>query len=62
MNGLDVLQQMQASPDLRDIPIIIITGKDLTAAERVGLGDVAIWNKGNLDRRRLLQSVEQAIP
>ncbi len=62
MNGLDVLQQMQASPDLRDIPIIIITGKDLTAAERVRLGDVAIWNKGNLDRRRLLQSVERAIP
>jgi CheY-like chemotaxis protein len=61
MSGLDVIDQIRATPELRDIPIIMLTGKDLSTVERERLGDVTIWHKGNLDRRRLLQSVEEAI-
>ena len=62
MMGFDVLDQMQAAPDLRAIPVIVLTNKDLTAAERERLGDVTLWHKANLDRRHLLHSVESALP
>ncbi|MHB8626865.1 MAG: pyridoxal-phosphate dependent enzyme [Aggregatilineales bacterium] len=62
ISGFDLLDQMRAAPDLRSIPVIVLTAKDLTSAERERLGDVTLWHKANLDRRRLLQSVESALP
>jgi len=59
--GLDVLDQMRQAPDLQNIPVIVVTAKDLTAAERERLGDVTVWHKGNLDRRRLLKSVQDVL-
>lgn len=61
-SGLDLLDELRANPELRHIPIIVLTGKDLSAEERVRLAGVPIWPKGNLDRRRLLESVKQALP
>ncbi len=34
VSGFDVVQQLRAHPEAREIPIIIHTGKDLTPADR----------------------------
>jgi HAMP domain-containing protein/CheY-like chemotaxis protein/signal transduction histidine kinase len=41
MNGFELLQQLQAEPDLRDIPIVVFTGKQLSSAEEAQLKSVA---------------------
>ncbi len=61
VSGFDVLDLLRADADLRDIPVIIVTAKDLTHAERERLGNSVIWHKANLDRRRLLASVQNVL-
>ncbi|MCC6776888.1 MAG: response regulator [Hyphomicrobiales bacterium] len=34
MNGFELLMEMRARPELRDVPVIVITAKDLTAEDR----------------------------
>jgi len=34
VNGFEVVQQLRAHPEAREIPIMIYTGKDLTPADR----------------------------
>jgi len=62
ISGFDLLDRMRGAPDLAAIPVIVLTAKDLTMAERERLGNVTLWHKANLDRRRLLSSVESALP
>ncbi len=61
LSGFDVLEQMRGTPELQTIPVIIVTAKDLTRAERARLGDASLWHKANLDRRHLLKSVEEVL-
>jgi PAS domain S-box-containing protein len=39
MNGFEVISALRAIPKMRDVPIVIFSGHDLTAAERVQLGE-----------------------
>jgi CheY-like chemotaxis protein len=41
MSGLDLLERIQAEPKLRDIPIVVFTGKELTGAEAERLKSVS---------------------
>jgi HAMP domain-containing protein/signal transduction histidine kinase/DNA-binding response OmpR family regulator len=41
MTGFDLLNKVQAEPSLRDIPIVVFTGKDLTRDEELKLRTVA---------------------
>jgi CheY-like chemotaxis protein len=41
MTGFDLLDKLQAEPTLRDIPIVVFTGKDLTSDEEIKLRTVA---------------------
>jgi len=41
MSGFDLLDRLQAEPSLRAVPIVVFTGKELTAAEEVRLRAVA---------------------
>ena len=41
MSGFELLERLQAESDLRDIPIVVFTGKDLTADEQARLRTVA---------------------
>ncbi|MCB9567120.1 MAG: response regulator [Myxococcales bacterium] len=36
-DGIRFLERLRSSPDLRDIPVVVLTGKDLTAEERAFL-------------------------
>ncbi len=61
MSGLELLTQIRAIPELSATPVIVLTAKDLSREERTQLGDVVLWHKANLDRRRLLKSVHDAL-
>jgi len=41
MSGFDLLDKLQAEPSLRDIPVVVFTGKDLTREEEQQLRTVA---------------------
>jgi CheY-like chemotaxis protein/HAMP domain-containing protein/putative methionine-R-sulfoxide reductase with GAF domain len=41
MSGFDLLERMQADGSLRDLPVVVFTGKDLSAAEETRLKRVA---------------------
>jgi CheY-like chemotaxis protein len=41
MTGFDLLEQLQSEPALRDIPIVVFTGKELTPADEARLRTVA---------------------
>jgi CheY-like chemotaxis protein/signal transduction histidine kinase/HAMP domain-containing protein len=41
MNGLELLEKVQAEPSLRDIPIVVFTGKELSREEELQLRTVA---------------------
>src|SRR4030095_13695118 len=56
ISGFDLLQEVQKSPELRQIPIIVFTGKELSAEEEDQLRTMAksIVLKGVQSTERLL--------
>lgn len=59
MDGFQFLSLMRQNPDFLDIPVVVITAKDLTPEERQRLtGSVSqIIQKGAVDRERLLRDI-----
>src|SRR5439155_15151640 len=41
MSGFELLEQIQGNPDLRNMPVVVFTGKELTADEEARLRGVA---------------------
>jgi HAMP domain-containing protein/CheY-like chemotaxis protein/putative methionine-R-sulfoxide reductase with GAF domain len=41
MSGFELLEKLRAEPDLQDIPVVVFTGKDLSAEEEAQLHTVA---------------------
>ena len=60
VNGFDVVQQLRANPEVREIPIIIHTGKDLTPADRQQLNSYvqAVSSKSS-GKEQLLGQLEK---
>jgi ammonium transporter, Amt family len=59
LDGFAVVSELQSSAEWRDIPVVVVTGKDMTRAERDVLngGVRRIIQKGSLDREALLAEV-----
>jgi signal transduction histidine kinase/CheY-like chemotaxis protein len=59
MDGFEFLSILRQTPDLRHIPVVVVTAKDLTGADRARLnGSVQdVIQKGAMDRDRLLREV-----
>ncbi|HVO40986.1 MAG TPA: response regulator, partial [Aggregatilineales bacterium] len=59
LDGFTLLEQLKASPETAPIPVIVLSGKSLTAAERVRLeGRIeSVWTKGNFRTRDLVDHV-----
>jgi CheY-like chemotaxis protein/HAMP domain-containing protein/signal transduction histidine kinase len=41
MSGFELLEKLQAEPGLRDVPVVVFTGKDLSATEQAQLKSMA---------------------
>lgn len=61
MSGFDVVKALREHPQARDIPIIIITAKDLTAEDREALNSKvkSIIQKGEDAKKRLMDAVRR---
>jgi CheY-like chemotaxis protein len=59
MDGFEFLAVLGAEPELARIPVIVVTAKDLTPADRDILnGSVQqVFEKGAMDREKLLRDV-----
>ncbi|NHZ71822.1 MAG: pyridoxal-phosphate dependent enzyme [Aquificales bacterium] len=64
LDGFGVVKEMKKDPKLRDIPIIVITAKELSAFERKELdGKIkALLQKGSFLDSELLSDIKQALP
>jgi PAS domain S-box-containing protein len=62
VSGFDVLASLKGNPRTAAIPVLVVTGKPLTAEERQALdhGVVAILAKAELDRDRFIAEVRRA--
>ena len=61
MGGLDVLELIRSSEDIRDTRVAVLSAKDLTEAERKRLINAVFWQKATLDRRKLVEEVEKQL-
>ena len=63
MNGFDFLRELRQNEEWRNIPVVILTAKDLTVEDRVHLkGNVElILQKGDYTRERLLEEVRDLV-
>jgi CheY-like chemotaxis protein len=63
MDGFAVLDHLHRDPQVRDIPVVVITAKTLTAEEKALLEQRtrAVIQKHGLERNALLQEVQSAL-
>ncbi|WEX74167.1 response regulator [Sinorhizobium numidicum] len=63
MDGFQTLSEMQRIPELQNIPVVVVTSKDLSANELNWLRDraVAVVNKGANSRSQLVEALERQI-
>lgn len=63
MDGFEFLVEMRAKPEWRDIPVLVVTAKDLTAEERARLnGHVErVMGKGSAELAELLGEIGQVL-
>ncbi len=63
MNGFEFLVEMRSKPEWRDIPVLVVTAKDLTEEERTQLnGHVErVMDKGSAELTELLGEIGQVL-
>jgi CheY-like chemotaxis protein len=63
MDGFEFLQAMRARPQLADVPVVVVTSKDLTADDRRRLYDRVqrVIQKGNYNRSDLVQEIRRLL-
>jgi len=63
MDGFEFLEILHATPEGRQIPVVVLTSKDLTADDRLRLngGVERILEKGALNRDRFLDEVRRVV-
>ncbi|GAB4424600.1 MAG: hypothetical protein Kow0031_03690 [Anaerolineae bacterium] len=60
-SGFQILEELRRDNELDSIPVIVVTSKDLSDAEKglLAAGGVSsLWQKGSLDREKLVAQVE----
>ena len=63
MDGFEFLQTLRSRPNMVDIPVVVLTAKDLTSQDRMKLngGVERILEKGQLNRDRFLDEVKRTV-
>lgn len=64
MNGFEFINEIQSDDKWRDIPVIVLTSKDLTQEERLLLTGraKAIFQKGAISQKQLLEELRKRLP
>ncbi|MFZ5920483.1 MAG: GAF domain-containing protein [Chloroflexota bacterium] len=63
MNGFTILEKLQTAPELRGIPVIIVSGGELSSAQHEQLAEYGqrLIQKGSLSETDLLASLDKAL-
>ncbi|HEY6073202.1 MAG TPA: response regulator, partial [Anaerolineales bacterium] len=63
MDGFKILEKMSASKWLRDLPVVVISGADLTSNQKQQLGDYgrSLLSKSGLSQNELVVNLEKAL-
>ncbi len=63
MDGFKIMENMQASERLRDIPVIVISGMDLTTEQKNQLSEFGqrLLSKGSFSAKELLTSLQRSL-
>lgn len=63
MDGFSLLSNMRSTANLQDIPVIILTGADLTSEQHQKLTEFGqqLLSKGYLREKELLSTIEQTL-
>ncbi|HUI90472.1 MAG TPA: GAF domain-containing protein [Anaerolineales bacterium] len=63
MDGFTILEKMRENPKLRDIPVVVVSGVDLSAEQQQQLKEFGqrLLNKGSLNESDLLNTIERAL-
>ena len=63
MDGFEFLEELQKTPEGRSIPIVVITSKELTHADRLRLngGVEKLIEKKSLDEKKFLKEVRNIL-
>jgi CheY-like chemotaxis protein len=63
MDGFTILEQMRQDKKLRDVPVIVITGADLTSEQQKQLDSLGkrLLQKSSLKERELIATIENAL-
>ena len=63
LNGFQILEFMQADKKLRDIPVIVVSGMELSAEQKIQLSEFGqrILSKGSFSEKELLTSLQRAL-
>jgi threonine synthase len=63
ISGFDILKHLRLKSATRDVPVVVLTAKDLTADERALLSQYvdATWIKGSVERSTLQEHVYKVI-
>jgi CheY-like chemotaxis protein len=62
LDGFGVLERMRGDTRLHDVPVLVVSGRELSAQEHAALRDavVQVLQKGGYDRDSLVREVERA--
>ena len=63
LDGFGVIERLRANPETRDLPIVVISAKDLTAAESARLKETVtvVMKKQGLEGERLVDEINHAL-
>ncbi len=63
MDGFTILEKMRENPTLRDIPVVVVSGVDLSAEQQQQLKEFGqrLLSKGALNESDLLNTIERAL-
>ena len=63
VDGFAVLAAMRADPVLHEVPVLVVSGRELTPEEQAALRAelVTVLQKGTYDRAALVREVERAV-
>jgi response regulator RpfG family c-di-GMP phosphodiesterase len=64
MSGFQILTELKRDKKLDAIPVIVVTSKELSEAEKqllISNHVSSMWQKGNLDREKLIAHVKSQL-